>query len=478
MLWLLLFLLLRKPLADAFWPDAQAEVLRQHAEAALARGRLSAGDGSGARELYEAALAIDPDRTEARAGLARVAQAAVAQARTAAEHGRFADAHRQLMLASSLSAPRAQTEAVAEILRRREVAVAGIDGMLIAAAAARRDGRLDGARDAALPLYRNILSLQPQRIEALEGREDALTDLLQQARADLNRGALANAAAAIAAAVQYDAGHVDLAEAQALQSKVAERLRYRADADLRAERLERAAEGYREWQRSGLDPDSATRALQQVAWAYLHRARAAIEDFHFAEAERDIASAESLAGDLPELREVRHLLQQAQQRERSAMARPPTAAQMRRVHALLSEAVLAEKRGDWLTPPGDSAYDKLRAARALAPGNPQVLRASANVLPHAKACFQRELRDNRLQRARVCLDACLALEGDTEAVMQARRMLAQRWLAIGDERLGRSEIDGARTALDAARTLDAKTPGLSEFAARVHAASEASPQQR
>ena len=70
----------RGPWSEHLWPEAEAETLRRQADAALARGHLTAADGSGARELYEAAMAMDPDRAESRAGLARVAAAACAGA--------------------------------------------------------------------------------------------------------------------------------------------------------------------------------------------------------------------------------------------------------------------------------------------------------------------------------------------------------------------------------------------------------------
>src|SRR4249919_3418262 len=57
-----LLLGLRQPLADWLWPQTRAERLSMQAERALAQGRLTAADGSGARELYAAALALDPDR--------------------------------------------------------------------------------------------------------------------------------------------------------------------------------------------------------------------------------------------------------------------------------------------------------------------------------------------------------------------------------------------------------------------------------
>ncbi len=449
---------------------AEAEALRLQAETALQQGRLSEEDGSGARQRYEAAIAIDPDRAELRAGLSRVAQAAVQQARSASERGAFAEAHRQLRLARALSAPRAQTDAVAEILRRREAAVAGIDDLLRAADAARLAGRLDGAADAALPLYRRILDLQPQHLKALEGREDALATVLQSARAALKRGELANGAAGIATVQDYDRGHADLPDAQALLAKVADDVRRRADVDLRAGRLARAAEGYRQWQVSGVDPQAAREALAEVARAQVRIAREAAADFNFDRAKAALNTAQALAPDLAELAAARDALQRAERARAEASPALPPRALRRRVAALLDEAAAAESRGDWLTPPGDSAYDKLRAARSLAPDDADVRRASARMLPRVRDCFESELRDNRLQRARVCLDAHIALDGDRRFAADARSRLAQRWIAVGEERLGGGDLDGARAAHDAARMFDPRAPVVSAFAERLRVA--------
>lgn len=464
-----LILLLRGPIADRLWPVANAEALRQQAEIALQQGRLSAEDGSGARELFEAAVAIDPDRAELRSGLSRVAQAAVQQARSATGRGAFAEAHRQLKLARALSAPQAQTEAVGEILRRREAAVAGIDVLLRAADAARAAGRLDGAADAALPLYRRILELQPQHLQALEGREDALTLLLQRARDALKRDDFA-AAADIATAQAYDRGHPDLPESQAAMTQAVERLRRRADADLRAGRLQRAADGYRRWQASGVDTLAANDALIEVARAHTRQAREAAADFRFERARLSLAQARALAPDLVDVQQTHDAIVRAE-RVRNG-AGPPLSARtvQRRVRALLAEAAEAESRGDWLTPPGDSAYDKLRAARGLAPDDAEVHRASARMLPRVRECFEKELRDNRLQRARVCLDAQIALDSDRRAAAAARSRLAQRWVALGEQRLSGGELDGARAAHDAARELDPRGEGLAAFAERLRAA--------
>ena len=72
---LLMLTLARGPLGDRLWPQARVHELAAQGAQAMARGHLTNPDGSGARELYEAALAMDPDRIEPRAGLARVADA-------------------------------------------------------------------------------------------------------------------------------------------------------------------------------------------------------------------------------------------------------------------------------------------------------------------------------------------------------------------------------------------------------------------
>lgn len=454
-------------IADALWPEARADALRQQAEAALVAGRLTAADGSGARELYEAGMAIDPDRPEMRAGLARVAMAAVTRAARAVDEGRFADAHRDLALARDLSAPRAPTDAVAERLREREAAVAGIDELLAQADRARQAGHLHGSDDAALPLYRRILDLQPKHLRALEGREDALSDWLRLAHDDLRRGDVTAGAAKVATADDYDHGHVELPEAQSALALAAERAHRRAESDLRAGRLERAADGFRHWRASGQDIAAADDGLARVARAHTQRARAAAADFRFDAATRELDAARALIGETAESRALRR---EFERKARTNPIKVPTATDTRRARRLLQQAEAAEQRGDWLTPPGDSAYDKLRAARALAPNEPAVARAMRRLLPKARACFEQELRDNRLQRARVCLDASAALGGDARTLAQDRRALATRWLAVGDERIGRGELDGAQAALDAARGLDAKTPGIGEFAERVRAA--------
>ena len=69
-----LLLLAREPLSDWLWPETRVQQLRADAARALQAGELTSPDGRGARELYEAALALDPDRPDAREGLKAFAE--------------------------------------------------------------------------------------------------------------------------------------------------------------------------------------------------------------------------------------------------------------------------------------------------------------------------------------------------------------------------------------------------------------------
>jgi len=461
-----LLLLLRQPLSDRLWPRTRAQQLRDDAAQALAQGRLTDPDGRGARELYEAALALDPDRTDARVGLARVGQAALAQARRALVERRHADAHRALALARELAVPTHQVEAVSATLREHEAAAAGTGRLLLQAVAARKAGHLEGDDGSALQLYQRVLALQPSHTQALEGREDTLADLLQRAQHALARSDLHAAATIVHQVRDADPGHAGLPGALAELSQASEHRRRRADIDLRRARLSRARDGYRDV--LAVDPDDAeaSRGLDRVAVAYARRSERLAADFRFEQADVALGEAQATRPDVPAIAEARQHLARARLSQSRLGSTLSPAERQRRLRQWLQQAAAAEARGDLLTPPGDSA-------RAIAPTDARVLRASSRLLPAAKACFEKELRGNRLTRARECLDARYLLEGESTALDDSRRRLAQRWLAVGNERLGAGEVQAAQRALASARALDPEVAGLDEFAERVRAAAAA-----
>lgn len=466
-----LLLLVRQPISDWLWPETRIQQLRADAARALQAGELTRADGRGARELYEAALALDPDRADAREGLVRVGRAALARADAAMVRGRDADARRFLQLAVELKVPSAQTDTLARQLRQHPGNGDPIDLLLANADAALQAGRLDGADDAALPLYLRVLASRPNHTAALEGREDTLAELLQRAEAAMQRDDPSGTAALIARVQMVDPGHVGLPAAlAALAGHVGQRLQH-ADADLEAGRWSQALEGYRAVAAIDSANVAAARGVVRVANAHAARSERFAADFRFLQAQAALIEAQQIAPNAAAVIAAREHLARARQSQARLDSDMPPLQRDRRVRELLDAAAAAQLHGDLLDTPGESAYDKLRAAQALAPRDPAVVAMAERLLPAARDCFERHLRGNRLTSAGACLDAWSLLGASDPASRDARRRLALRWIAVGDERLGAGELSAARHALGAATTLDPTAPGLELFGHRVRRAS-------
>ncbi|WMJ70210.1 hypothetical protein [Stenotrophomonas sp. 24(2023)] len=455
--------LLRKPLADWFWDEPQVEQLLAEADRALADGHLSEADGSGARERYQAVLALDGDRQQAREGLARTADAALQQARERLQAGDLDGCAQALSLARELQVPQAQADAVARALRERRAAGAGIDAVLLQARQALQAGRLDEGPDSALPLFQRILALQPDHLGALEGREDALSDLLQRARHEADEGALVTAAAKLQRARQFDAGHADLPASQEQLARALERRQQQGLRELRRQQLDLAAASFQAVLAVSADDPGALRGRERVVQALLARAQHAGDDFQFAAADRDIAQAGLLGASASALQQATQRLSKARQAQQALEQPTASGAQReRQLQRLLQRIARAEQAGHWISPPGQSAFDALREAQALAPRDRRVRQAAARLLPAGRSCFEDNLRQNRVQGAGACLQAWQTLAPTDGGLEAARRRLAERWLAIGSERLGRGDVTFAKEALLQAGQLGAG-PGSSDF---------------
>ena len=86
-----------------------------------------------------------------------------------------------------------------------------------------------------------------------------------------------------------------------------------------------------------------------------------------------------------------------------------------------------------------------------------------------RACAN-ALRDNNLGRAQVCLDAWQQLAPGDAGVRAARLRMAERWVAIGGERLGAGDVAGARAALSRAQVLQPGLPAAADLAGRLERA--------
>lgn len=450
----MLLVLLRQPLGDWVMKSPRTTQLLAQGDQALAAGRLSAADGSGARELFTTALALDGDRPEGREGLARTGLAALARARAQTLAGELEAAEASLALARELQVPQPEAAAVARLLRDRRAAAVGHEALLRQAGQALVAGRLADGEAAALPLFARVLTLWPDNLEALEGREDALTDLLQQSRNAAAEGELEVAARQLAQARGFDAGHADLpASEAALATALDERLA-RAARERRRGQWERAAASLQSVLAVVPEDARALEARDTLGSALLARSQRLGGDFELAAAQRDIELARALGMATPAV------VLAEQQRQRARAARDALAASAgeragspratRALQPLLAKMQEAEREGRFISPPGDNAFDALRAAQAVAPRDPRVRRAAARLLPATRQCFADGLRQNRVEAAGNCLQAWQTLAPGDAALEPARRRLAQRWLAIGSERLGRGDVAFASRAAEQA----------------------------
>ena len=471
-----LSVLFRGGISTWLWPDSRSEEMQRQANAALQAGRLSEDDGSGARELFQAALAVKPDQVQAREGLARVALAALERAAHEIEQKRYAEARVDLQLAQALDAPRDKVDQVIASLRAHESGNGGIDELLARATSAREAGRIDQDEASALPLYQRVLALEPRNQHAVEGREDALTDLLLPAQAALDAGDANTLVDLLRRAQRFDPGHAELPALQAGLARLLEDRTQRLDALIDQRSFERAAAlcvELRALLEDGLMPTACT---NEVVAGLATRASRLAEDFDFAGSEQLLTTASTLAADDPRIRDAqRHLADARRGASKLPNTHRPNRRDAAKVHALLADAAKAQARGDWITPPGESAWDKLLAARALAPGDARVQHALAALIPAARTCQADALRDNRLRESQACLDVWRQLAPLDRDLLLARTRLAQRWVAIGDQRLERGEINAAGQAEEQARLLDPRTVGLAEFAQRLRRAQPGKP---
>jgi len=462
---LLAALLLHNALGRWLWPDPRYDALRQRAELALQAGKLSAADGSGARELFEAALALQPDQLEAREGLERVAKAAMARADAQIRAGHAAQAQAALQLAQTLQAPQARINALQARLSEIPTRADSIELLLQRAQSALAQGQLDDGPDAALALYQQVLLRQPRNQRALDGREDVLDALTQPAANVLAGGDLIQIAALLQRVEAADPGHPVLPALHAGLTRAQTRRNQQLQHLLHRQQWEAAVQLC---QPLAVAPTLPLPELCEsgLGDALLHAANVAIAASRFDQARRLLALAE-LAGVATDRRQQVQRSLQAASRSQTQRPQVVTPQGRAKVTRLLTQAQHAQARGHWLTPPGESAWDRLREARALAPNDPRVQHAVQAMQLAAHACHATAMRDNNLGRARECLDAWRQLAPNEPVLLSAQRRLAERWLAVGDERLRAGDVRGARTALERAQQVDPGVPGSEALAQRL-----------
>jgi serine/threonine-protein kinase PpkA len=489
--WLFGALIVLLALGAAAWfnQDALRELMPQtrmndllvRADQALLENRL---DGeNGARELYAAALAIDPDSQTARQGLQRVGMRLLDSARSQLAANDVAAARASLARARELSVPAPEADALQRELDARESRGVELGALLDGAQQALREGRLDDGETSAVVLYRRALAAEPGNAIAAAGLRDTLTALLDRARALAAAGQYDEAAAQIEAVAAVDAAHLGLPDARARLAQAREERQSGLETQLdEADRLLKAGKltapakaNARDLYLAVLAQDAsnarAKDGLRRIAATLLGQAQRQMADFEFESAASLLDRAQQVDAGVPGLAAARTRLRDLERSRSPAAADPQNAAATQaRIAQLLAEARTAAEAGNLLAPPGDSAYDKYRAVRTLDPENAQARTGLAGLPALAKQRFEEALGANRLLTARGTIEALSTLAPADSALPDMRRRLARSLLGQAAEKLGSNELKRAREAFDQARELDPTNPDLASMQARLEQA--------
>ena len=467
----------------ALLPRTEFNDTLTRAQRALDEGKLTGNQGDSARELFQAARAQDPDNDVARAGLERVGQKLMERAEAALKSGDYAAAHQSLDAARELLGGGAAVDALAQNLTQAESRGTETGQLLDQARTALDAGRVTGD-DGAAALYKRVLATDPSNALAQSGLQKSADALTAQARAAFDANDIAKASARIddiarilpsSAALTELRGQ--LAKARGTQRASLDADLDRADAQVRAGHLAGSNDSALELYRAVLKQDAANAraraGLRRIAQSFVLQANAAVDDSKATEADKLLASAAELAPDLPELREARMNLRELRERQDIDAERPKlTAADTAQVRKLVADAGQAAAAGNLIVPPGDSAYDKYRAALAIDGNDHDALDGIAKLPARAKELFGQALTDGTPQRARMLLDTVRQISPGDAAISSMTERLANAFFDQAEARVREGRRADAARALDAARELNPADARLGPLDARIRALPE------
>jgi hypothetical protein len=466
----------------ALLPRTEFNDTLTRAERALDEGRLD-GTPDSARALFQAARAQDPDNDVARAGLERVGRKLLERADAALARKDAAAARESLDAARELLGGGAAVDSVAQRLVDVEKSGTEAEQLLDRAKAALDAGHVLGD-DGAAAIYKRLLADDATNALAQSGLQKSADVLAGEARSAFAANDVATAASRIDAIAGILPSYSALAElrGQLAQARAGER-------NALEETLKRAEDQVRAGLLSGgdgsalalfrevleKDPGNARAkdGLRHVAQAFVLRANAAIEDGNAESADTLLASAAQLAPDLPELRAARIDLRELRERIAIAAERPAlTASDIEHVRQLVADAGRAAEAGKLIVPPGDSAYDKYRAALAIDRDNKDAEEGIARLPDRAKILFDQALADGAPQRARMLLDTIRQIAPADASIAPMSEKLAGAFIDQAEARVREGRRSDAARALDAARQLSPTNARLAPLDARIRALPE------
>ncbi|HWU77440.1 MAG TPA: tetratricopeptide repeat protein [Rhodanobacter sp.] len=478
----------------AMLPRTDLNTMLTQAQQALQAGHLDGQDGTSARELFQQAMALEPDNDRARRGLREVGQAELAQADAALQVGQTGQATQQAAVARELLGGGSDVDRLDQLIRQAHSTQAQTVSLIDQAQQALAAGKLDGA-DGAGALYQRVLQADPANAVAAHGLDQVCYALAVQARQafDAHDTATANARIEQLASLQPNNGA--LPALRALQAQIRKQ-----DSDALDAALQQAQDALRAGHVSdagddsalaryqaalAIDPDNpqARAGLGKVAQALTVQANAALDAGDTTQARKLLDQAAPLAPKSADLAAARARLESLHAASPSpspsdtaaAAADAPVAPaavelspqQDAAVAQLVQRAQLATRNGNIMMPPGDCAYDLYRSALAI-DGNNVAARQGLQGLPGVvEKQFNQSLAAGKLGEADDMLANLAELSpGDAGQVTLGKR-LASAWLDRAEQQLAGGDRAAASQSLEHARKLAPNQPRVIDLSAQL-----------
>jgi tetratricopeptide (TPR) repeat protein len=493
-------------------PRTDFDDVLHRAQVALQAGHLDGTDGTSARELFEAARALEPDNDAARQGLNEVGRAEVARADAAVHAGNLTEANQALTNARELLGGGSDVDRLAQAIAKAQVSSGQTDTLIAQAQQALSQNKLDGP-DGAAALYQRVLSAEPDNAVARHGMDQVGDAMAAQIQKALSANDVASASAGIDRLAVMLPNYAQLpnlrASLSALQTQANSALNDAINQGNDALRGGRIAGDGNDTALAhfkaalAIDPNNAQAkvGLGQVAQALTVQANAAIDAGDTEHAKQLLDQAETLAPGSADLVAARARLAQApaaqpvetqppaatenstattskaptirKQEQEEDTAPPPqpalTGQQQVQVADMVSRARQAAARGDIMSPPGDCAYDLYRGALAIDGNNPKALSGLQSLPGQVQQQFNQALRAGNLKKAGSLLDALGNLEPGDAALSISRQRLANAWIDQAEQQFDSGDRNNAASSLEQGRNLLPNDPRVRELVARMQA---------
>ncbi|GLQ47006.1 hypothetical protein GCM10007862_20570 [Dyella lipolytica] len=452
-------------------PHTDFDDVLQRAQTALQQGHLDGTDGTSARELFEAARALQPDNDSARQGLNDVGRAEIARADAALQAGRLDEAGQALTNARELLGGGSDVDRLTQAIAKAQ-ATTGQTGTLIAQAQqALSDGKLDGP-DGAAALYQRVLAADSDNAVARHGLDQVGDALAAQIQKALDAKDVATAttgidhlAAVLPNYAQLPTLRASLAALQTQASSTLTDAINQGNDALRAGRI--AGDGddtaLAHFKAAlAIDPDNpqAKAGLGQVAEALIVQANAAIDSGDTNQARQLLGQAAALSPKSADLVAARARLGQPEAssaNDNDTTATTPSATltpqQQVQVANMVQQAKLAAERGNIMSPPGDCAYDLYRGALAIDGNNQAALAGLQGLSGLVVRQFNQALSAGNLNKAGSLLDALDNLSPGDAGLLQSRQRLVDAWVDQAERQLDSGDRNNAAQSLEQGRKL-------------------------